>query len=119
MFPKLVVEDPRNVIPLPGSLNHARGVLPYTSQGGDKIVYTCAKCPHPGYCRGAMFVGEEGANPPDMFKGPIARSVLYSVGQYPSLVEAIDKYVLDLNTAIKWDSRYPMSEAESEWLVSL
>lgn len=120
MFPKIVAEDPRNIIPLPVSLNQARGALPYTAEWkGGQIHYACSKCPYPGYCRGAMFTSDEGAHPPDLFKGPIARSVLYSIGQYPSLVEAIDNNVLDLDTAIKWDSQFPMSEAESEWLLSL
>lgn len=120
LFPKAVAEDPRNIIPLPVALNQARGVLPYTAQFKDgRFHYTCAKCPHPGFCRGAMVVSEEGAHPPDVFKGIIARSVLYSAWEYPSLVEAIDSNVLDLDTAIEWDSKFPMTEAESEWLLSL
>jgi endonuclease I len=66
-----------------------------------------------------MVMTPEGAHPPDFLKGPIARSVLYSVGEYPKMAELIHNKVLDIDTAIRWDSTFPMSKAEKLWLDSL
>lgn len=61
----------------------------------------------------------EGVLPPDAFKGPIARSVLYSVGVHPKFAETINDQVLDLGTAIKWDSLFPITKAEMDWIDSI
>ena len=115
-----ITEDPRNILPFPKQLNHARSNLSYTSQWKDgRTFQACTKCPNPDFCRGTMNVGKAGVHPPDVFKGPIARSVLYSVGKYPRLANTIADQVLDLDTAILWDSYYPMSPAERDWLDSL
>jgi endonuclease I len=117
---KQITEDPRNIIPMPQNLNQARGNRPYTSEWKDGyLAYSCTTCPHPGFCRASMVVSPKGAHPPDIFKGVIARSVLYSIGQYPKFAPIINDQVLDMETAIKWDSHFPMSKAEKTWLDSL
>ena len=119
-FPRVIVDDPRNVIPMPKTLNHARGNGPYVPDYLDGYaVYSCSKCPMPGWCRGGGIKTPEGFNPPDVLKGPIARSVLYSVGKYPRFADKIDKEVLRIDTAIDWDSRFPMSQAERLYVESL
>jgi endonuclease I len=123
LFPQVVlrkvVDDPRNIIPMPRSLNNARGSLPYTADYLDGFaVYACDKCPMPGYCRGAGIKTPEGFFPPDALKGPVARSVLYSVGRYPFYAHKIDKEVLRIDTAIDWDSRFPMSVPEQAYIES-
>lgn len=116
LFP---ISDARNVIPLPEKLNHARGNRPYTADWQDgRMVYSCKSCPHPGFCRGAGVLSSKGLCPPDPFKGPIARSVLYQMTKYPHLAEKLDKEVLDWKTAIQWDSDFPMTLAERMWLDS-
>lgn len=126
VFPKSIIpnrnvtEDPRNIIPMPNNINHARSNYPYTEMWkGGYLRYSCSNCPHPGFCRASMIISPDGAHPPDVFKGPIARSVLYSVGKHPKLSEVIDSKVLDLNTAIQWDRNFPMSSAEKKWIDSL
>lgn len=119
-FPRVVVEDPRNIIPMPKTLNHARGNGPYTAESLDGcMVYACKSCPVPGYCRGSGVLSPEGFNPPDVLKGPVARSVLYSVAKHPHFADKIDKEVLSINTAIDWDSKFPMSTAEWFHIESL
>ena len=120
LFPRVVVEDPRNIIPMPTKLNNARSNFPYSADWRDgHVVYACKSCPLPGYCRGAMIQNPTGFNPPDALKGPVARSVLYSVGKYPRFAQKIDKEVLRIDTAIDWDSRFPMSKAERMYIESL
>lgn len=124
VIPKSVIPgiagDPRNIIPLPREINNARGVLPYTDDfENGVIVRSCHQCPNPGHCIGSAVITPSGVNPPSAFKGPIARSVLYSVAQHPKLTEFIHENILDIDTAIKWDSRYPMSRAEKQWIDSL
>lgn len=117
---RIVTEDPRNILPMPKPINNARSNMPYTEEWKDGYLkYSCPSCPHPGFCRGAMLLSPKGAFPPDLWKGPIARSVLYSVGKHPKLTETIHKQVLDLNTAIKWDRMFPMSLEERTWIDSL
>lgn len=123
VIPKSVLpisHNPRNIIPLPKQLNHARGNRPYTQESKDGYVtYACTKCVQPGFCRGSALVTPEGVNPPDTFKGPIARSVLYSAFRYPQFAEEINDKVLNLDTAIEWDSHFPMTEAERKWIENL
>lgn len=115
-----VTEDPRNIIPMPKELNQARGNRPYTVQWRDGYLkYACSNCPHPGFCRAAMVVSPDGAHPPDILKGPIARSVLYSIEHYPRFAETINSKVLNVETALKWNSSFPMSKAEEDWLASI
>lgn len=115
-----VTEDPRNIIPLPANINHARSSLPYSSDADDgSPVYSCTHCIYPGTCRGAGIKTKQGFVPPDAFKGPIARSALTIAFKYPKHAHAIHKQVLDLDTAIKWDSQYPMSKEEEDWIRSL
>ena len=119
-LPRNVTEDPRNIIPMPTRLNNARGSKPFTSAFKDGYVaYACENCPMPHYCGGASVVSPEGVLPPNAYKGVIARSVMYSAFKNPSLAKRIDEEVLDLNTAIKWDRMFPMSESEAEWIRSL
>jgi endonuclease I len=119
-FPKVVVEDPRNVVPMPATLNHGRSNAPYSANyKNGAIMYACRSCPHPGWCRGAGVMDWTGFNPPDALKGPIARSVLYSITTYPEWADKIDKEVLRYNTAIYWDSKFPMSTAERLYVQSL
>lgn len=120
LFPRVVVEDPRNIVPMPQKLNHARGNAPYTADFRDGyMVYGCQSCPMPGYCRGCGVQNPDGFNPPDVLKGPIARSVLHAVGKYPRFAHKIDKEVLRIDTAIDWDSKFPMSKAERCYVDSL
>jgi endonuclease I len=63
-----------------------------------------------------MLISPKGAHPPDLWKGPIARSVLFSVNKHPSLTREINNKVLSLDTALKWDSLFPMSKEEHLWL---
>lgn len=115
LFPKTVSN--RSVIPLPRAINNARGRRPYTNVWSDGYaVYSCGSCPHPGWCQGAALVTPNGVVPPDVFKGPIARSVLRSIKEAPGLSQKIVEQVLDYDTAIEWDRRYTMSTAEKAWL---
>jgi endonuclease I len=114
---KRVTEHPRNILPMPRSINNARGNRPYTADWKDGYAkYSCPSCPYPGFCRGAMLISPEGAHPPDLWKGPIARSVLFSVNKHPSLTRKINDKVLNLDTALKWDHLFPMSKEEYLWL---
>ena len=115
-----ITEDPRNIIPLPKSINNARGHKRYTDKWENGyIVHACPDCPTPGFCRGSATLSTDGVTPPDVFKGPIARSVLYSVGAHPKFAQTINDKVLDLETAIEWDRKFPMTMAEKEWFDSL
>jgi len=124
VIPKSVIpslaNDPRNIIPMPMVTNNARGNRPYTDDWENgSLVYACSNCPHPGFCAGAAVMTPSGLHPPNAFKGPIARSVLYSVGEHPKLSELINDRVLNIDTAIKWDSHFPMTKEEKDWLDSL
>ena len=113
LFPRVVVEDPQNLIPMPKAINNARGNKRYTSKYADGyLVYSCKSCPFPGYCRGAAVMGPDGVVPPDVFKGPIARSTLKMIDKFPKFAEKINDEVLSYDTAIEWDRRYPMTVAE-------
>lgn len=117
---RVVTENPHNIIPMPRDLNTARSNKRYTVEWKDGYKkYACQNCPHPGYCRGSMVISPEGVHPPDYLKGPIARSVLYSVDTYPKYASLINDKVLSIDTAIRWDYIYPMSKEEREWLDSL
>jgi len=117
---KNITEDPRNIIPLPRAINNARGHSRYTDKwDGGQVVHACPTCPTPGFCRGSAIITPNGIVPPDTFKGPIARSVLYSIGAHPKFAPTINDQVLDLETAIKWDSVFPMTRAEKDWIDSL
>jgi endonuclease I len=120
LFPRVVVDDPRNIIPMPKALNNGRSNFPYTAEWQDgSTVYACGSCPMPGYCRGGGVLSTGGFHPPDVLKGPVARSVLYSVGKHPRFASKIDKEVLRIDTAIEWDSKFPMSNAERLYVNSL
>jgi endonuclease I len=115
-----ITEDPRNIIPMPRKLNNHRSNRPYTTRWTDGyLVYACDNCPHPGFCRGSMVLSEHGAHPPDILKGPIARSVLYTIDQYPQYARDITMKVLTYKTAMLWNDIYPMSKPEIEWIRSL
>lgn len=119
-LPRNVTEHPRNIIPMPKLLNNKRGNRPYTAEFKDGYVaYGCTQCPAPHFCSGASVISPSGVHPPNHYKGVIARSVLYSAFEHPSLAFKIGKEVLDLETAIKWDRMFPMSEAEQDWIRSL
>lgn len=119
LFPPVVTEKPHNIIPLPAKLNHARGNRPYTAQWADGyMVYSCKACPTPGFCRGSAVLSSRGVHPPDIYKGVIARSVLKTLYEFPHLKDKLDKEVLDLETAIKWDSMFPMTKEEHAFYIS-
>ena len=116
---KMVTQSHHNIIPMPKRLNNARGNRPYTGKKAEGfVIYACDSCPTPGMCRAAAVVTPSGVIPPDIFKGPIARSVLRSVGDFPAMYDVINKKVLDIDTAIEWDSNFPMSVQEHDWFVS-
>jgi endonuclease I len=105
---------------MPKRINNARGSRPYTAAFKDGYaVYACDKCPMPGYCQGAAMISPEGVHPPNHYKGVIARSVLFSAFENPTHARQIDQQVLSIDTAIKWDRMFPMSEAEADWIRSL
>jgi endonuclease I len=109
-----VTSNHDNIIPLPSSLNNARGNRKYTNRiDGGYLAYACKSCPTAGFCSGAMVITEEGVVPPDVFKGPIARSVLRSVDKYPQFAKDIDRLVLDLETATEWNRRFPIRLEEA------
>jgi endonuclease I len=111
-----VTEDPQNIIPMPKELNQARGNRPYTPKWRDGFLkYACSNCPHPGFCRAAMVVSPDGVHPPDILKGPIARSVLHSIETYPQHAETINAKVLNVEVALKWNSSFPASKAELDF----
>ena len=117
---KAITENPRNIIPMPRELNMARSNRPYTIEWKDGYLkHACKQCPHPGYCRGSIVISAEGVHPPDYLKGPIARSILYSVDTYPKYAPVINDKVLKIDTAIRWDNSHPMSKEEKRWLDSL
>ena len=116
LFPRVVTEKTDNIIPLPSSLNSARGNRKYTNKIYDGYcVYTCKHCPSPGFCPGAMVVTNEGVVPPDVFKGPIARSVLKSIDKFPQFANDIDRIVLDLDVAAEWNQRFPIRLEEASY----
>ena len=120
LFPKVVVDDPRNIVPMPTKLNNVRGNRPFTADWQDGyMVYSCKSCPCVGPCRGAAVLSTSGLLPPDTYKGPVARSVLHLVGKYPQYSDKVNEQVLNLDTAIEWDSKFPMSKAEQQWIASL
>lgn len=118
---KQITDSPHNIIPMPQLIKNAREDYPYTNEWqGGQAVYACSNCPNPGFCRAAAVVSASGKiYPPDVLKGPIARSVLHTVNTSPKIAEVIDELVLDLNTAIEWDSKFPMSRQEKVWFDSL
>jgi endonuclease I len=116
LFPRVVTENPNNIIPLPTKINNARGNRPYTNKiEGGYLVYTCKSCPYPGFCQGAAVMSEKGMVPPNQFKGAIARSVLKGVDKFPAFAEKIQNEVLDLDIAIEWDRRFPMTTEEHDY----
>lgn len=113
LFPRVVTENPDNIIPMPTKLNNARGNRKYTNRWEDGyMVYACKSCPYPGFCAGAGVISPEGFMPPDNLKGPIARSVLKSIEKFPKLAAKINNEVLDYDTAIQWDRQFPMTAVE-------
>lgn len=119
VVPKSIVKlnDFRNIVPLPRKLNQARGNRPYTNDYEDGyFVYACENCPNPGFCQGVMVMSPSGAHPPNAFKGPIARSVLHTAFKYPSMAKTVHESVLDINTAIEWDRKFPATEDELDWI---
>lgn len=116
LFPRVITSDPDNIIPMPTKLNNARGNRPFTNKWQDGyLVHGCVGCPHVGFCRGASVIGENGVVPPDAYKGPIARSVLKMIENYPKFSEKISDEVLDYDTAIEWDRRHPMTVTEHDY----
>lgn len=117
---QIVPGDPHSAVPMPTRLINARGNQPFTDKWEEgQTLYACSRCPHPGFCKGSALKTSEGINPPDILKGPIARSVLRAIGTNPRQARDIDKMILDLDVAIKWDSKYPMTKAEKEWVDTL
>lgn len=113
LFPPVIVNHKDNIIPFPVRLNNARGNRPYTNTiNGGYLAYSCAGCPNPGFCRGAAIITKDGVVPPDVFKGPVARSVLKNIENFPKFAEKINEEVLDYDLAIEWDRRYPITTAE-------
>lgn len=112
ILPRNITSDPRNILPLPKHLNNARSNLPYTNEWKDGYLVRCSNCPNPGFCSGSMIINPSGANPPDAWKGPIARSVLYSVARYPHISDTVNDKVLNLKIALEWDKKFPLSNAE-------
>lgn len=120
LFPPILTNDQYNIIPFPKRLNNARSNYPYTNTWKDGYaIYACTNCPTPGFCRGAMIKTPDGYNPPTIFKGPIARSVLYNSIRFPDLSQKLNKEVLDLNTAREWNLTNPMSPQEKAWWWTL
>lgn len=116
LFPRVIVEDPQNIIPLPTKINNSRGNRPYTNKWRDGyMVYGCNGCPNAGFCQGAGVMTEKGMMPPKPFKGPIARSVLKMIEKYPKFAEKINDEVLDYNVAREWDRMYPMTVQEHDY----
>jgi endonuclease I len=116
LFPPVVVNRKHNIIPLPTKINNSRGNRKYTGKWEDgHLVYACKQCPHPGFCAGAGVMSPSGFMPPEVFKGPVARSVLKSIESFPKMAEKISEEVLDYGTAIEWDRRYPESLAERHY----
>ena len=119
LFPPVVTQKYYNIIPMPAKLNHARGNRPYTAQWSEGfMVYSCSACPTPGFCRGSAVLSSKGVHPPDVYKGIIARSVLRTLFEFPGLRDKLNNEVLDLNTAIEWDSKFPMSPEEHAFYIS-
>jgi endonuclease I len=120
LFPSVLVNDKHNIIPMPARLNNHRGRRPYTKLWEDGYaVYSCENCATPGFCRGAGLSSVSGIFPPDLYKGPIARSVLYNNMKFPALSQKLNDKVLDLRVAQEWNLKYPMSDPEKMWLWTL
>ena len=120
LFPAAVAHSPGNIIPFPQRLNNARGARKYTSHWKDGYVfYACRACPAPGHCGGSMVISPHGVHPPQIYKGPIARSVLRTMCKFPSMKDKLHEEVLDLDLAIEWDRKYPMTLEEQHWTANL
>lgn len=110
--------DLHNLILFPYSLNNARSNFPYVdsipSNMSTKIVYPCVSahcdCPWKG-----KLVSRQSFIPPDMWKGMIARSVLYMKDKYPWHEKMIQTKVLAFDTALEWDHEFPATPPEQEW----
>lgn len=111
--------DLHNLILLPGRLNNARSNYPYIHDSGldktiQKIIWPCfnkgCHCNTTG-----TLVSKRLFIPPDLFKGMIARSVLFMDEKYPHHHDLIHKKVLDLGVASMWDCMFPATKQEAEW----
>ena len=115
---KSVVNDPRNLILLPQTLNTARSNLSMTdSLVKFKPVCACRNnyCINTKLtCPSRAYVSKEGFVPPDMWKGVVARSILSMVETYPEHYSAINKS-LHIPLAKEWDMMYKPSKVERQW----
>lgn len=119
---RTVTQHHQNIIPMPKRMNNARGNRPYTKGKLSETGYTvraCDACLHSGSCLADIVVTPSGVIPSELFKGPIARSVLRSLEKYPMFYHDITEKVLDAETALEWNSRYPPSVQEIDWIYSL
>lgn len=110
-------DDLHNLILLPDRLNHARSNYPYiqnsTLPGRIQTIPPCFHSECDCYITGSLV--SKRFIPPDLFKGKIARSILYMEKKYPHHHDLIHNKVLNLDVAFMWDSMFPTTEEEIEW----
>lgn len=110
--------DLHNLIMFPGSLNNARSNYPYINNNDFnstiKTIWPCfnKEC---GCNTTGTLVSKQLFIPPDLFKGRIARSVLFMDEKYPHHHDLIHKKVLNLEVASMWDDMFPATQQEAEW----
>lgn len=109
--------DLHNLILLPSRLNNARSNYPYINNRLNETSRIIWPCFNKGcHCNTTgKLISKHLFVPPDLFKGMIARSVLFMDEKYPHHHDLIHKRVLDLGVASMWDTMHPATKYEAEW----
>lgn len=109
-----------NLILLPKLLNNARSNYCYTNDQ-EKIIKKVSGCHG---CKGTdchikgllvTSTKEPSFNPPELWRGELARAVLYMTAKYPTYSQVIESKVLSRRTAYKWLLTYPPDWRHIEW----
>ena len=94
--------DLHNLLWIPMWMNSHRSNFRYTDmENKGKVIYTARKC-----TKRRLF------EPPDIYKGPIARCGLYFAFTYPKYEDIVFQRVITEETASKWHFSFPPTEAE-------
>lgn len=98
-------------------MNNARSSIKYVDKvnTNGKPIYACECYQNCTTCTGKAIMTKDGFVPPDIWKGQIARAVLYMATKYPKYYNRIDKEVLDLGLAMVWNAKFPSDTLESQW----
>lgn len=122
---RTVTEDLHNLILLPKTVNQARSNYAYAQveNGGTvrkvKSVSCCAACCcGVAVASGQVTFGSNGKrqfDPPDLFKGIVARTILKMIERHPSYRQTIIRRCLPYKTARQWNQTFSETANEKEW----